>query len=163
MICTSHLRELASERAGILGWYLLGPLLGPTIGPLLGGAIMQSLAWPWIFWIMAIICAINVTMGFLFLKETCVPLLDHRKKELEKSEGGNYYYEGEDDRPLSTKLYHSIQRPIKILFTQPIVLTMASYQAPIFATTYSLYTQMPSTAKATTDTASARNKLACFT
>jgi MFS family permease len=133
-----------SERAGIFGWYLLGPLLGPTIGPLLGGTIMQNLTWPWIFWIMAIICAVNVTMGFLFLEESYVPvLLDHRKREHEKSEGGNYYYEGEDERPLSTKLYHSIQRPIKILFTQPIVLTMASYQALIFATTYSLYTQMP--------------------
>jgi len=26
-----------SERAGIFGWYLLGPLLGPTLGPLFGG------------------------------------------------------------------------------------------------------------------------------
>lgn len=25
------------ERAGVFGWYLLGPLLGPTIGPLFGG------------------------------------------------------------------------------------------------------------------------------
>jgi len=35
----------ASERAGIFGWYLLGPLLGPTIGPLLGGIIMENLEW----------------------------------------------------------------------------------------------------------------------
>lgn len=26
-----------NERAGIFGWYLLGPLLGPTLGPLFGG------------------------------------------------------------------------------------------------------------------------------
>jgi len=26
-----------SERAGVFGWYLLGPLLGPTLGPLFGG------------------------------------------------------------------------------------------------------------------------------
>ena len=35
-----------TERAGIFGWYLLGPLLGPTIGPLLGGVIMENLEWP---------------------------------------------------------------------------------------------------------------------
>jgi MFS family permease len=132
-----------SERAGIFGWYLLGPLLGPTIGPLLGGVIMQNHAWPWISGYLAIICSVNVSMGFLFLEETYIPvLLEQRKKELEKTEGGSYYYRVEDDRPLSTKLYHSAQKPVRILFTQPIVLTMASYQALIFATTYSLYTQM---------------------
>jgi multidrug resistance protein len=35
----------ANERAGVFGWYLLGPLLGPTIGPLLGGVIMENLEW----------------------------------------------------------------------------------------------------------------------
>ena len=33
-----------------------------------------------------------------------------------------------------------MSRPLRILFTQPIVLTMAIYQAIIFATNYSLYT-----------------------
>lgn len=33
-----------------------------------------------------------------------------------------------------------MMRPLKILFTQPIVLTMAIYQSILFGTTYSLYT-----------------------
>lgn len=37
-----------SERAGIFGWYLLGPLMGPTLGPLFGGLIVQRLGWRWI-------------------------------------------------------------------------------------------------------------------
>ena len=131
-----------SERAGVFGWYLLGPLLGPTIGPLLGGIILDQTEWPWIFWILSIICGISVAGSFFFLHETYTPaLLAQRKKKLERSEGGNYYYEGEDDRPLSTKLLESIRRPLRILFTQPIVMIMALYQALIFATTYSLYTQ----------------------
>ena len=131
-----------SERAGIFGWYLLGPLLGPSIGPLLGGIILSNLGWPWLFWVLLIICSIAVTGGFLFLKETYVPvLLAERKKERLKTDGGRYYFDGEDDRPLTTKLAQSIRRPLRILFTQPIVLTMASYQALIFATNYSLYTQ----------------------
>lgn len=112
-------------------------------GPLLGGMIMQHLNWRWIFWILTIICTINVSMGFIFLEETYKPvLLARRKIELEKLKGGTYYFEGEDDRPLNTKLYFSIQRPVRILFTQPIVFTMATYQALCFAITYSLYTQM---------------------
>jgi MFS family permease len=59
----------ASERAGIFGWYLLGPLLGerphfveacqatdayvagPTLGPLFGGVIVNRLGWRWIYWV----------------------------------------------------------------------------------------------------------------
>jgi MFS family permease len=73
-----------SERASIFGWCLPGPLIGLTIGPFLGGVIMHSLAWPWVFWVMAIICAVNVSLSFLFLGKTHVPvLLEQRKKELE--------------------------------------------------------------------------------
>jgi MFS family permease len=134
-----------SERAGIFGWYLLGPLLGPTIGPLLGGIILENLNWPWLFWIMLIICGVIVIGAYFLLHETYVPvLLSSRKKELEESSDVEFYYEGEDTRPFSSKVSQSVQRPLRILFTQPIVLTMAAYQALIFATTYSLYTQFSS-------------------
>ncbi|TVY47122.1 MFS transporter [Lachnellula occidentalis] len=131
-----------TERAGIFGWYLLGPLLGPTIGPLLGGVIMENLEWPWLFWILFIICVVVIAVSLFFLKETYVPvLLAQRKKQLERTEGGNYFFQDESEEPLSTTLFHSVQRPMRILFTQPIVIAMATYQALIFATTYSLYTQ----------------------
>jgi MFS family permease len=130
------------ERAGIFGWYLLGPLLGPSIGPLLGGIILSKLDWPWLFWVLLIICSVAIAGAFVFLKETYTPvLLAKRKQDKENADGGEYYFDGEDVRPLKTKLASSIQRPLRILFTQPIVLIMASYQALIFATNYSLYTQ----------------------
>jgi MFS family permease len=130
------------ERAGIFGWYLLGPLLGPSIGPLLGGIILSKLDWPWLFWVLLIICSVTIAGAFVFLKETYTPvLLAKRKQDKENADGGEYYFDGEDVRPLKTKLASSIQRPLRILFTQPIVLIMASYQALIFATNYSLYTQ----------------------
>lgn len=43
-----------SQRAGIFGWYLLGPLLGPTLGPLLGGVIVTRLGWRWIYWVSSV-------------------------------------------------------------------------------------------------------------
>jgi len=88
------------------------------------------------------ICGAVVAGAFFFLKETYVPvLLANRKRELERTEGGSYWFEGEDNASLVTRLGHSVQRPLRILFTQPIVIAMATYQALIFATTYSLYTQ----------------------
>lgn len=135
------------ERAGVFGWYLLGPLLGPTLGPLFGGVIVQRLGWRWIFLILFILCGINTTLGFLFLRETYTPvLLQKRKQQREKedkddtgSSTTNFWYEGEDLRPMSIKLRQSFSRPLRIL-TQPIVLIMSLYQAVIFSTTYSLYT-----------------------
>ena len=137
-----------SERAGIFGWYLLGPLLGPTLGPLLGGVIITRLGWRWVYWILFIICMINTTIGYLFLRETYAPvLLSQRKASLLQSTSSpssdepTYYFEGEDPRPLRTKLAASLKRPY-VIFVQPIVLTMSLYQAIIFGTTYSIYTNM---------------------
>ncbi|KAI5367588.1 putative major facilitator superfamily, MFS transporter superfamily [Septoria linicola] len=130
------------QRAGIFGWYLLGPLMGPTLGPLFGGVIVQRLDWRWIFWILTIVCFINTACGFFFLRETYAPkILQQRKARLEKEHNttDTYRYEGEDQRHLLVKLRYSLTRPLRIL-VQPIVLTMSVYQAIIFATTYSLYT-----------------------
>lgn len=132
------------QRAGVYGWYLLGPLMGPTLGPLIGGLIVQRLNWRWIFWVLTIFCSIVTLSAFFFLKETYAPvLLAQRKAQIETEEGtsGKYRFEGEDYRPLRTKLRYSLFRPLRILL-QPIVLTMSTYQAILFATTYSIYTNM---------------------
>ncbi|KAI4673195.1 uncharacterized protein J4E88_008807 [Alternaria novae-zelandiae] len=137
---------LPSERAGVFGWYLLGPLLGPTLGPLFGGIIVQRLNWRWVFWIMTIVCFVNTLAGYFFLRETYAPvILNAKKAEFESQsnewDGTKYSYEGEDTRPLNEKLTQALKRPPKI-FAQPIVAVMAVYQALIFGTTYSIYTNM---------------------
>ena len=110
------------ERASIFGWYLLGPLLGPSLGPLFGGLIVTRLGWRWIYWILAIVCAFNTSIGFLFLRETYAPVLLTKKKErLMHQEGGKYTFDGEDTRPIWVRLRQSLKRPI-VIFIQPIVL-----------------------------------------
>lgn len=103
---------------------------------------MERLGWRWIFWVLTIVCAVNTIAGWIFLRETYAPsILARRKQMREKDEGspGKYTYQGEDLRPLWRKLLRSFGRPLRILF-QPIVFTMSTYQAIIFSTTYSLYT-----------------------
>lgn len=132
------------ERASVFGWYLLGPLLGPTLGPLFGGLTVQRLGWRYVFWILTIVCGINTLAGFFFLRETYAPVILAQRKsrlESEQSEPNKYRFEGEDDRPLPRKLLYSLQRPFRI-FAQPIVITMSIYQALLFGTTYSIYTNM---------------------
>ena len=101
------------------------------------------LGWRWMFWILTIVCMILTALGIFFLRESYAPvILEQRRQEREKETGGKFRLpeEYEDDRPFWTKLGFAVQRPLKILFLQPIVLTMAVYQAITFATVYTLYT-----------------------
>ena len=133
-----------SERAGVYGYYLVGPLLGPSLGPLFGGLINEYLSWRWIFGVLTIVCTINILAGFLLLRESYAPtILAARKVEYERNSSTTYYFPGEDTRPLSTRILYSMQRPLKILFAQPIVFTMALYQAILYGTMYALYTNYP--------------------
>ena len=132
-----------SQRASIFGWYLLGPLLGPTFGPLFGGIAVDYLNWRWVFWILTIVCSYNTLLGFAFLKESYAPvILARRCEETSRDHGGRFTFHGQDTRPLVAKLRTSLYRPVKILVTQPIVITMSLYQAVIFATMYTLFTNM---------------------
>ncbi|KAJ4287338.1 hypothetical protein N0V90_012736 [Kalmusia sp. IMI 367209] len=122
---------IPSERAGVFGWYLLGPLLGPTLGPLFGGFIVQRLGWRWIFWIMTIVCFVNTLAGYFFLRETYAPVILARlKRRFEDNnrddDATKYCFEGEDSRPLRQKVAHSLSRPPRI-FAQPIVAIMNIY------------------------------------
>jgi multidrug resistance protein len=134
----------SSGRARVYGWYLLGPLLGPVLGPLLGGVIVQRLGWRWIYWVLTVICSCNTLAGVLLLEESYAPvLLARKKKKLEQQSENHttFSYEGQDERPLRQKLSMSLRRPL-VIFYQPTVLILGAYQALIFGTTYTVYTQL---------------------
>ena len=80
-------------------------------------------------------------LGYFCLCETYAPvILQARKTSLAQKGGKKYRVDGEDSSPLWSKLLHASQRPLRILFTQPVVLIMSAYQAVIFSTMYSLCT-----------------------
>lgn len=89
-------------------------------------------------------CAFNTICAYFLLKETFAPvILAKRRNDLQKQHNttSEYRLQNEDERPLHIKLRYSLTRPLRILI-QPIVLTMSTYQAILFATTYSIYTNM---------------------
>ncbi|KAK5088585.1 hypothetical protein LTR05_002805 [Lithohypha guttulata] len=81
-------------------------------------------------------------LGF-YLLGTIV--LQQKKERLEKeNEGKKYKIKGVSDMGLFQKISGNSTRACKILFQQPVVLTMSTYQALIFSTMYSLYTNFSS-------------------
>ncbi|KAJ4574498.1 hypothetical protein HRR83_004327 [Exophiala dermatitidis] len=132
-----------ANSAGVLGWPTeVEPSLTCT-SPHSGQVFLVGICWVRC-WILTIVCAVNTGIGYFLLRETYVPvLLGRRKAQLQEDTGKNskIYFDGEDERPLWKKLRASMKRPF-VIFVQPIVLTMSSYQALIFGTTYSIYTNM---------------------
>ena len=105
---------------------------------------MQRLQWRWIFWVLVIVCFANTAAGFFFLEETYAPVILQMRREGLAEDGNSpdkYRVDGQDERPLGTKLARSFARPLRIL-CQPIVLLFSTYQALLFGTTYSIYTNM---------------------
>lgn len=147
----------ADERANVFGIFLLGPLLGPTLGPFMGGIVVATLGWRWISWILLIISGLVTLICFFMLRESnSVVILSKRKAKLEREHPSvKYQVDGASDLPLVKKILQvrtltilvvreadflqNSSRATRILFTQPIVLTMSAYQALIFSTMYSLY------------------------
>lgn len=136
----------AHERATVLGCYLLAPLLGPTLGPFVGGLISAHTNWRWLFWFQLILSAVVWVICYFLLYETCGPIvLQFKKQKLEEeNEGKKYKIKGQSDTSIGQKISGNATRACKILFRQPIVLVMSTYQALIFSTMYSLYTNYSS-------------------
>jgi multidrug resistance protein len=130
-------------RSQVLGFYFIAPLLGPCIGPLLGGLIVGSVHWRWIFWLSMLLAGLTTILCFFFLHETrALSILEQRKTHLEKKHPNtNYTVQGLSDKSTMSKITSNSTRAVKILTTQPIVMTMSIYQALIFSTMYTLYSQ----------------------
>ena len=104
----------------------------------------QPLSWRWTFWLMLILSSINTTFCIIFLQETYAPVLLARKAAaLEKETGRSHRPAIYDPTSLPHRIYRAVQRPLKILFLQPIVFVMAIYMALIYGTLYLLFTTFP--------------------
>lgn len=130
-----------SERAAVSGFYFLAPLLAPTLGPFFASLILTRLDWRWIFWVIFIISAtLSFVCYFLLFETQPNVVLQQRKDRLEKENPNkNYILKGVSGQSLVGKVAKNSTTATKILFYQPIVLVISVYQALVFSTMYSLY------------------------
>jgi multidrug resistance protein len=60
----------AGERGVYMGAVQVGAMLGPAIGPVIGGVLDSELGWWWIFWLLAILAGVYITLMAIFFPET---------------------------------------------------------------------------------------------
>lgn len=103
--------------------------------------MLSAAGWRYMFWAMLIIAVVVSTACYFFLHETLADMiLKEKKAKLEEQHPDRRYHVGGADKPMMSLVASNSTRAAKLLLTQPIIMIMSAYQALIFASMYSLYT-----------------------
>ena len=116
----------AEERGLSLGLYNFVPLLGTVAGPIVGGFVAQAIGWRWLFWIVSIAQGAVMLVSLFSFRETHeATLLRKRAAKLRKTTGNQQLYTSVEqhkrEENIANALVRSLTRPLRLLFTHPII------------------------------------------
>ncbi|TDZ16736.1 Efflux pump vrtL [Colletotrichum orbiculare MAFF 240422] len=134
------------ERGKGIAFMQFAPVMGLAIGPIAGGYISQYASWRWTFWSVVIVNVTVQVVAFFYLKETYAPrlLLLKAKKLRKQSSNENLKTQWEmEEKTLAKLLRVSLSRPWIMLGTQPIIQSLALYQAFNFGMLYLIISSFP--------------------
>jgi len=134
------------EKRGVaMAVFGVGSMLGPVLGPVIGGFLAQAKGWRWVFWLQAIIAAIIMLLGAVFLRETyAVVILERKTRKMIRETGDENLQSILHDRTkYGERFKRAIIRPVKILLLSPIVLLLSMYTAMLFGYLYLFITTFP--------------------
>jgi MFS family permease len=114
---------------------------GPALGPIIGAAVMLNprLSWRWTEYIQAIWASVIFTMTFFFLPELYpLVLLKRKAQQLRKETNNPRYYHPHEHLKLDIRsiLSKQLSRPLRMLFTEPIVTCIAFYASFVYGVMY---------------------------
>jgi multidrug resistance protein len=135
------------QRGKAMAMYSLGILWGPVLGPIIGGFVAQRAGWRWDFYVVFIASVILSIGIFILNKETNHSVLIEWKtrklrKEMERPELRNIYNAEKSASEIMPRniLKQGIIRPMKLLFTSPIVFLLSLYMSFVFGLLFLLFT-----------------------
>lgn len=121
---------------------------GPLLAPFIGGFIIMnpSLGWRWTEYLVSFMGFLSFGLNLIFLEETYPPVVLVKKAEMLRRRTMNWGIHAKqeeievDFRELVTK---NFSRPLRLLFTEPIVLLLSIYMAFIYGLLYLFLTAYP--------------------
>lgn len=122
--------------------------VGPMLAPFIGGFVQmnRSLGWRWNVYIPGIMGALSTILIAVFLQETYPPIVLVDKASLLRRRTKNWGIHAKqeevevDFRELLTK---NFTRPLRLLFTEPVVLLLTIYMSFIYGLLYLFLTAYP--------------------
>lgn len=122
-----------AERGKAQALASFGPVFGPVLGGVIGGFIVyHTTGWRWLLWTVAIAAGTVTFAGIFFLRETYAPYLLELKASKLRKANPDVEYQTETVKPAGGAkriIAHSLGRPVRMLFTSPILAFMAIYQS----------------------------------
>ncbi|KAK4507004.1 hypothetical protein PRZ48_000738 [Zasmidium cellare] len=120
---------------------------GPLLAPFIGGFInMSYLGWRWTEYITAIMGFLGLALSVIFLEETYPPvILVNKASDLRRrtKNWGIHAKQEEIEIDWRELLEKNLSRPMRMLFTEPIVLLISIYMAFIYGLLYLFLTFYP--------------------
>ncbi|KAJ4333019.1 hypothetical protein N0V87_007918 [Didymella glomerata] len=114
--------------------------MGPLMAPFIGGFITQSyLGWRWTMYISSFMGFLTFGLLLFFLEETYPPVvLINKASELRRrtKNWGIHAKQEEIEVDFKELIIKNVSRPMRILFTEPIVLLITIYMSFIYGLLY---------------------------
>ncbi|KAL0951355.1 hypothetical protein HGRIS_008059 [Hohenbuehelia grisea] len=137
----------AETRGKALALFTLAPFAGPALGPTVAGFLaVTGVSWRWVFWILTIFAGACCVMIILTIPETYRPILLVRKaRRLRKETGDERYWAPleKQSRTVAQTLEHTLARPFKILFREPMLIAITLYMSFVYGCLYLLFQAYP--------------------
>ncbi|TKA35961.1 hypothetical protein B0A54_12185 [Friedmanniomyces endolithicus] len=120
---------------------------GPLLAPFTGGFINESyLGWRWTEYITSLMGFLGLGLSLIFLEETYPPvILVNKAADLRRrtKNWGIHAKQKEIEIDFRELLEKNLSRPMRMLFTEPIVLALSIYMAFIYGLLYLFLTFYP--------------------
>ncbi|KAL6860950.1 major facilitator superfamily domain-containing protein [Trichoderma novae-zelandiae] len=120
---------------------------GPMLAPFIGGFIVDShLGWRWTEYLAAIMGFVALILDVLFLSESYPPvILVSKASELRRrtKNWGIHAKQEEIEIDFGELVSKNFSRPLRLLFTEPIILLLSIYMSFIYGLLYLFFTAYP--------------------
>ncbi|CAG9980625.1 unnamed protein product [Clonostachys byssicola] len=120
---------------------------GPLLAPFIGGFIVEShLGWRWTEYLPSIMGAVAFLLDFFFLEETYPPvILVSKAADLRRrtKNWGIHAKQEEIEIDFKELVQKNFSRPLRLLFTEPIILLLSIYMSFIYGLLYLFLTAYP--------------------
>ncbi|PKX93204.1 MFS transporter [Aspergillus novofumigatus IBT 16806] len=127
--------------------FTMAVFTGPLFAPFIGGFIVESyLGWRWTEYLTGIMGASAFVLDLFFLEETYPPVvLIGKAAELRRRtrNWGIHAKQEEIEVEFGELIRKNFSRPLRILFTEPIVLLLSIYMAFLYGLLYLFLTAYP--------------------
>lgn len=148
--CPAAMTDLFNHksRGNAIGYFVLMVFSGPIFGPIISGFIVKNphLGWRWSSYIGGIMASISVLLLIFLYKESHHPIILVRKAEILRRRTKNWaIHAAHEETSLSVKVIIEkyITRPVRMLFTEPIIFLITLYNAFIYGILYLCITAIP--------------------